>query len=142
MCKPLYREIHNGRSDPDAKVRQRWAALETAIGYFVEGGYITEDLIKQLRDQKHEHWELRSRKPKPSLRVFGRFALPDVFVGTHVERRDSLGGMWSSQFEHQKLVCEDHWREAGLPEPFTDAPHFRYERYITSNAQRKIKVTS
>ena len=112
------------------------------MGYFIEGGYITDDLIKQLKPEKFEHWALRSRKPKPSLRVFGRFAMPDVFVGTHVVVRSDLGGMWSSEFEHEKLVCEDHWKATGLPNPFTDAPRFRYEKYITSNAQRKIRVPS
>ncbi|MER9424386.1 hypothetical protein NKI88_18240 [Mesorhizobium sp. M0317] len=140
MCKPLHDVIQAGRSSPDEKERQRWAKLEAAFSFFIEGGYVTDDLVKQLLPPKYEHWELRSRKPRPSLRVFGRFALPDVFVGTHVERRDQLGGMWSSQFEHNKLVCEEHWEDAGLPSPFTDPPEFRYERYITSNAKRKIQV--
>lgn len=140
MCKPLAEIISDGRASPDEKERQRWAKLEASIGHFVEGGYVNDDLIKQLQPPKFEHWELRSRKPRPSLRVFGRFAKPDVFVGTHVERRDALGGMWSTAFEHNKLVCEEHWRNAGLPAPFSDPPHFRYERYITSNAQRKIQV--
>lgn len=142
MCKPLVASIAEGRASSDAKERQRWAALEAAIGHFVEGGYVNDDLIKQLQPPKYEHWELRSRKPKPSLRVFGRFARPDVFVGTHVERRDGLGGMWSPQFEHHKLVCEDHWNDAGLSAPFSDAPHFRYQRYITSNADQKVRVPS
>lgn len=140
MCQPLYDAIQAGRTNLDDKERKVWAALEAAISHFIEGGRVTENLIKQLLPYKFEHWELRSRKPRPSLRVFGRFALPDVFVGTHVEPRKGLGGMYSPQFEHQKLVCEDHWKEAGLPEPFTDAPQFRYERYITSNAARKVRV--
>jgi hypothetical protein len=124
MCKPLCDDISNGSSAPEATERQRWARLQAAISFFIEGGLITDDLVKQLDPPKFEHWELRSRKPRPSLRVFGRFALPDIFVGTHVERRDTLGGKWSTQFEHHKLVCEDHWRDAGLPDPFTDKPHF------------------
>lgn len=142
MCAPLREAIERGRSSAEEKERQRWATLEAAISHFIEGGRVTEDLIKQLQPPKYEHWELRSRKPKPSLRVFGRFAMPDVFVGTHVVRREKLGGMWSPQFEHEKLVCEDHWREAGLPDPFTDAPLFRYEKYITANAERKLRVPS
>lgn len=140
MCRPLAESIQQGKASSDEKERQRWAQLEAAMRYFVEGGYVTDDLMKQLSPPKFEHWELRSRKPRPSLRVFGRFAMPDIFVGTHVERRDKLGGMWSLAFEQNKLICEDHWRDAGLPEPFTDPPDFRYERYITSNAQKKIKV--
>lgn len=140
MCMPLVEAIAEGKASKEEKDRQRWAKLEAAISYFIEGRYVTDGLIKQLRPPKYEHWELRSRKPRPSLRVFGRFAKPDVFVGTHVELRNKLGGMWSMPFEHHKLVCEEHWNNAGLPDPFTDAPHFRYESYITSNAQEKIRV--
>ncbi|MER8486263.1 hypothetical protein [Mesorhizobium sp. M1322] len=140
MCKPLSDAISQGRVSTEEGERKVWAALEAAISHFIEGGLVTDDLMKQLLPRKYEHWELRSRKPRPSLRVFGRFAMPDVFVGTHVERRDRLGAKWSPQWEHQKLVCEDHWNEAGLPAPFTDQPSFLYERYITSNARQKIRV--
>ncbi|WP_026379032.1 hypothetical protein [Afifella pfennigii] len=143
MCQPLTKAIETGRAGSEDRERKRWAMLEADIGHFVEGGYVTEDLLKQLKPAKFEHWELRSRKPRPSLRVFGRFAMPDVFVGTHVVRRDELGGMWSARFEQEKLVCEEIWAEAGLPSaPFTDAPHFRYERYITDNARQRIAVPS
>ena len=140
MCKPLYAAIHNGSTSEDKKERQRWAQLEAAISNFIEGGLVTDNLIKQLLPLKYEHWELRSRKPRPSLRVFGRFACPDVFVGTHVKRRVELGGMWSPEFEHEKLVCESHWKDCDLTDPFSDAPHFRYEKYITSNARKKLGV--
>jgi hypothetical protein len=140
MCQPLHNAIEDGAASPDQKERQRWARLEAAIGHFVEGGLVTSSLLKQLAPAKYEHWELISRRPRPSVRVFGRFALPDVFVGTHLQLRNKLGDMWSAQFEHEKLVCEDHWRDAGLPEPFTDAPDFRYEKYITANARRKLRV--
>ena len=110
------------------------------MGDFVEGGYVTQDLIKQLAPPKFEHWTLRSRRPRPSMRVFGRFAKPDVFVGTHVVLRKDLGGMWSQYFEHEKLICEDHWKSAGLTSVFTDAPKFRYTAYITENASKYIRM--
>ena len=102
-------------------------------------------MLKHLKEPKFEHWELISRRPKPSLRVFGRFAKPNVFVGTHVQPRKGLGGMNSAQFEHEKLVCEEHWAAAGLPtQPapgaFTDAPSFRYEAYITENARKTLRI--
>ena len=142
MCKSLFESIDRGKKSETEKDRKPWAALEAAMGYFVEGGLITDDLVKQLLPEKYEHWELRSRKPKPSLRVFGRFALPDVFIGTHVKLRTELGGMWSSQFENEKLVCEDHWKEAGLPDAFSAPPNFLYEDYLTSNAHKKIRIKS
>jgi hypothetical protein len=140
MCVPLRDELETGKRDANEKVRQRWAKLEAAMIHFVEKGRMTNALMKQLKPPKHEHWELLSRKPRPSLRVFGRFALPDVFIGTHVKPRKGMGGMWSQQFELEKLVCEDHYKVAGLTTVFTDAPHFRYTRYITENATATIRV--
>tara|TARA_R110002110_G_scaffold11824_9_gene56624 strand:+ start:918 stop:1442 length:525 start_codon:yes stop_codon:yes gene_type:complete len=140
MCPALAHEIEQGRQSSDEKERQRWAVLEASISHFIEGGIVTEDLLKQLQPYKYEHWELRSRKPKPSLRIFGRFALPDVFVGTHIRPREMLGGMWSPEFEHEKLVCEEHWKNAGLDEPFSAPPDFNYEAYITANASKKLEI--
>lgn len=140
MCNPLRESMELGRADPDESIRKRWAELEAAISTFIVGGYVSEKLIKQLQPAKYEHWELISRRPRPSLRVFGRFAMSDVFVGTHVKPRKGLGGMYSPQFEHEKLVCEDHWKAAGLPDPFSAPPAFPYEAYITENASRKLGV--
>jgi hypothetical protein len=145
MCKPLVDAITAGKADANPKVRHRWAVLEGDISHFVEGGRVDENRLKQLDPYKYEHWELRSRRPRPSLRVFGRFANPDVFIGTHVVERPKLKGKWSPQFEHEKLICEDHWKDAGLPtEPapgaFSAPPDFEYERYVTSNATRKVQV--
>jgi hypothetical protein len=69
MCLPLYRSIDERRRSNGEKVRKRWAQLEADIGHFIEGGLVTEDLVKQLKPWKYEHWELRSRKPSPSLRA-------------------------------------------------------------------------
>lgn len=142
MCEPLWLAIEAGGVDLDEAVRKRWAQVEANISTFIVGGRMTENLIKQLQPPKFEHWELVCRKPKPSLRVFGRFAKANVFVGTHVKPRRGMGGMWSPQFEHEKLVCEDHWKGAGLPADgfFSDPPHFRYEAYITKNATRNVRV--
>jgi hypothetical protein len=139
LCEPIRKAIEEGRNDPDEKERQCWAKVEAAFSHFIEGGMVTEDLVKQLEPYKFEHWEFRCRKPRPSIRVFGRFVMPDVFVATHPRPRSLLGGMWSEEFEHEKLVCEDHWKAAGLSpsDVFTDIPSFRYEAYVTSNAQRK-----
>lgn len=141
MCRALHQSVLAGRASLEERDRQRWARLEAQMGTFVEGGLVNDDFIKQLLPQKFEHWELKSRKPKPSLRVFGRFAAPDVYIGTHVVPRTELGGMYSPEFEHEKLVCEDHYRDAGLTEFFTDAPQFRYEAYITSNASKKVRIS-
>ena len=140
MCKPLHDALGQGRSSPDDSVRKRWAQLEAAMIHFVENGRMDEKLIKQLVPPKFEHWELISRRPRPSLRVFGRFALPDVFIGTHVKERKELGGKWSDQFEMEKLICEQHYKRAGLTCVFSDNPLFRYNSYITENASAQPRI--
>ena len=142
MCEPLRNALEAGKRDGDEGVRRRWAQLEAAMMHFVEGGRITRNLVKQLAPPKYEHWELISRSPKPSLRVFGRFRFPDVFIGTHVKERKGMGGMWSPQFEHEKLVCEEYWDNCGLRAPYTDAPHFVYEHYITQNASEYVRIAT
>lgn len=140
LCRPIQEALEAGRRDPDEKERQKWAKVEAAFSHFIEGGWVDENLVKQLRPYKFEHWEFRCRRPRPSIRVFGRFAMPDVFIATHPMPRTLLGGMNSPQFEHEKLVCEDHWSAAGLGPPFTDVPLFRYEEYVTINAARKARI--
>lgn len=117
---------------------ERWEKLEADISFFVEGGLVNRALMKQLEPKKYEHWNLRSVRPRPSIRVFGRFGSPDLFVGTHAINRPLLGGKWSQNWELEKLVCEDHWKDA-----VGDACPFRgvfYTDYITENASENIKV--
>jgi len=140
MTKTLYDQIESGKSSSDPKVKDRWAKLEADITTFVEGGYAHGEFIKQLDPPKFEHWELKSVAPRPGIRIFGRFALPDVFVGTHAVFRCELGKKWSVNFELNKLKCEEEWNNAGLPKPFTAAPDFEYTKYITFNAGLHIGV--
>jgi len=140
MCAPVHDDLGRGRSDPDERVRQRWAALEAAFDHFAEGGRVDPNFLKHLLPKKYEHWTLRNRSPRPGLRVFGRFAEPDVFVATHVVPRSELGDMWSSRYEQEKLVCEQHWKDAGLPEPYSDPPDFAMTSYVTSNSFASLPV--
>ena len=124
-------------SEADA-VRARWEKLQADVSHFVEGGYINWGLMKWLDPHKFEHWELKSVRPKPSLRVFGRFACPNVFVGTHVLARAEMRGKWDITWELQKLECEEHWTAAlGDMPPFHTAA---YKHYITENASRDVAV--
>lgn len=140
LCEPIRAALAEGRSAEDESERQCWAKVEAAFSHFIEGGLVTENLVKQLKEYKFEHWEFRCRRPRPSIRVFGRFVLPDVFVATHPMPRNVLGGMNSPQFEHEKLVCEEHWNASGLGAAFSDPPNFRYENYLTENASRKLEI--
>ena len=138
MTKRLNAEIAEGRSSADPKRQERWERLRADISHFIENGYVTWALMKWLDPKKYEHWELKSVRPRPSLRVFGRFAEPDVFVGTHVVERAPLGAKWTMKWEMEKLICEAEWKNA-----LGDCSPYRsdvYENYITENSSRYPKV--
>lgn len=140
MTRRLADQLTSARMSPDQRHVERWERLRADIAHFVENGMVNWAFMKWLEPKKHEIWELRSVRPRPSIRVFGRFAEPDVFVGTHAVERPGLGAKWSLQWELEKLTCEEQWRFAvGDHEPFRAS---RYEDYITENARREPEVGS
>src|SRR4051812_14787755 len=80
---------------PAAAEAERWAQLEAFLSHFVEGGVIDSEYMIPLKRPAQHVWEIRSRRPRPSLRVLDRFADMDVFVATNVAMRSELGGMGS-----------------------------------------------
>ena len=63
-------------------------------------------------------WEIRSRDPNPSLRVFGHFADVNLFVAlvwhprsVEVDGRAPLGGARELSWEFAKLECEEAWQD-------------------------------
>lgn len=115
----------------------RWVRLEADLVHFVVGGKMNSKLLTQLDPPKFEHWEFRSVRPRPSIRVFGRFALPDVFVATHAIERAKLKGKWDFTWEYEKLRCEDIWNEMFTCPPFSGS---HYTDYVTENASENIRV--
>lgn len=138
MTTHLATQIENGCRSDDSGLKARWEKLRADISHFVEGGYVNWNLMKWLDPKKFGHWELKSVRPKPSLRVFGRFACPDVFVGTHAVERKHLGGRWAMAWEMEKLRCEDYWKATlNNFQPFSAE---MYEGYITENASKRVGI--
>jgi hypothetical protein len=138
MCAPFTAQMAEARASDEEPIRARWQRLEADISHYVAGGYVNWAFMKWLDPHKYEHWELRSVRPKPSLRVFGRFACPDVFIATHCHERKGLRQKWSINWEIEKLTCEDHWRVAvGDLVPFSAA---EYESYLTDNAEKNVRI--
>jgi hypothetical protein len=137
LRKPMQIELDNGLASIDEDAIDRWEALQADMAHFVEEGLVTWKFMKWLDPKKHEIWELISKRPRPSLRVFGRFAMPNVYIATHVAQRNLLGGKWSLEFEIEKLKAEEIWNDLTEQPPFVADT---YEEYITSNARRTLKV--
>ena len=55
--------------------------------------------------------EIRSRDPKPGIRVFGRFADKDVYVALNWEYREKLGGPKEKEFDREREICKAKWRQ-------------------------------
>lgn len=138
MTSTLKTQIEDALASDDPSTVKWWEKLVADISFFVEGGLINWGLMKWLDPKKYEHWELKSTRPRPSFRVFGRFAFPDVFVGTHVVKRTELKGKWTIEWELEKLNCEDHWKAALGNFAAFSAPS--YEGYITENARKEVRI--
>jgi hypothetical protein len=138
MTKQLTSQLANARSSPDQTIVERWERLRADIAHFVENGMINWSFMKWLEPKKQEIWALRSVRPRPSIRVFGRFAEPNVFVGTHAAERTTLGGKWSLEWEMEKFICEEQWTLAlGDSDPFRSP---NYNDYVTENASSEPEV--
>ena len=131
----LAKQIADGQNDKD--MRDRWAKLEADMAHFVEGGYVNWGLMKWLDPKEQEVWELKSVRPRPSMRVFGRFAEPNVFIGTNLALRPNLKGKWSLQYWDEIFKAERVWSGLFARSPFSGE---NYTDYITENAGKRVEV--
>ena len=73
--------------------------------------------MKQLDPTEDEIWEIRSRDPKPSLRLLGAFAARDVFVGIDILARADLGGPASAEWADAIRLTKAEWRKMFITYP-------------------------
>jgi hypothetical protein len=118
----------------EERMGRLWADLDwfTAGGEIIVGGQKDDTChIKPLLPPTEEVWEYISRAPKPSIRVFGRFAEPDVFVATHKWLRQLLGAFGSRDWKREIRRCKTEWRRLfPANEPHTGVS---INDYITEN---------
>jgi hypothetical protein len=106
---------------PDEGQEYRWKVLRADLEAFVEGKRMTLSRNRQLAPRTHCHlaqlkrpaeevWEFRLRRPKPSIRVFGRFAARDFFVALTWTYRLDLGPQGSEVWDSEKQRCVAEWR--------------------------------
>jgi hypothetical protein len=136
--KELSDDIAAGATQTVGSTAYRIGLLRTDLDWFSAGelitvGYGKEDAcrMKPLDPRNEEVWELRSRDPKPALRVFGRFAEPDVFIATHMAWRDVLGGWDSWEWAAEIRRCKAIWRQLFPTYPPHSGGNVR--DYITNN---------
>ncbi|WP_158264291.1 hypothetical protein [Nitratireductor sp. StC3] len=99
----------------DQATAHRAGLLLNTLDTFIGGGLITvggrndDAYIKLLEPEDRQVWEIRSVDPKPSIRVFGRFAEPNVFVATNKGFRRDLGAFGSAAFQRAMTDCTREW---------------------------------
>ena len=86
----------------------RWNRVKADLDHFMENGLINRGYMKPLRKRSDEIWEIRSREPNPSIRIFGRFAEVDVFVATNWQYRWYLELF--DEWRRHKRRCLAVWR--------------------------------
>ncbi len=105
----------------DTRHEYRCGRLRADLDMFTEGRLISvaqaaykkpkATYMTRLQPLADEVWEIRSRDPKPGIRVFGRFAEKDVFVALTWELREPLLGPGSREWRDAREACKAEWRK-------------------------------
>lgn len=67
--------------------------------------------LARLDPERDDVFEIRSRDPRPGMRIFGRFADRDVFIATNWQYREDLGGPHDRLFARERTSCLAEWRK-------------------------------
>ncbi|RWP52915.1 hypothetical protein [Mesorhizobium sp.] len=103
----------------DAKT-DRFARLRADLDYFVENGRIaiSEDPYKKPKSTylartdpiRDEVWDIRSRDPKPGIRVLGSFSEQNTFIALAWAYREQLNGPGSKEWRDFIQTAKARWR--------------------------------
>jgi hypothetical protein len=104
----------------DSKEELRAGRLWADFDRFIEGRLIRIALNSPYSKPKTTYMaridppaddviEIRSRDPRPGIRVFGRFADKDVYVALNWEYRENLGGPQDREFDREREICKAKW---------------------------------
>jgi hypothetical protein len=66
--------------------------------------------MARLNPPSEEVWEIRSLKPKPSLRIFGAFGQRDIFIALIWAKRTALGAAESEPWKEIIKQFKQEWR--------------------------------
>lgn len=109
----------------DKQIAHRAGRLRANFDMFISGLVISvgqhpykkkiSAYMSPLDPPPDEVWEIRSRDPKPGIRVFGRFSEKDVFVALTWGYREDLHGPKSREWRDAREGCKAEWRRLFHP---------------------------
>ncbi len=118
----------------------RAGRLRADLEMFVEGRLISvaEDPYKKPKSAymaridppEDEVWDIRSRDPRPGIRVLGLFSEKDTFVALTYELREALGGPGSKEWRDARERCKTRWR--GLFNPYLPLSRSDANEYVSN----------
>lgn len=131
---PEFHQLLIGPSWIDEDQEIRWGRLRQDLDKFTQGRLLTvrrqgkrkgDAYMLRLHDPAHEVWEIRSVDPDPGVRVFGRFALKDVFIALLWADRPALGAWGDPMWGDAIVQCKTDWRNLfySFPPMIGSYPH-------------------
>jgi hypothetical protein len=100
----------NSPEGEDEEWERRIANLQADLEVFVEARSIAPSYLFLLYPCRDAVWEIRSTRPKPSIRVLCLFAWQDVLIATSHALREELGGWQSREWKIVKRDARAGWR--------------------------------
>lgn len=111
---------------------ERLSFIKEKLAVFANGEWVDNKYyMRRLYKRPYGIWEIYIRPIVPEYRIFGMFALPDVFICSHITPRASLGRFRSEEWKNAKREAELLWNDL-----FSDAPRFHADHfcsYVTIN---------
>jgi len=129
----------------DISYERRFGRLRADLERFVTGGHIVACLVPYKAKTAYmgkldaeEIWDIRSQDPRPGLRVFGRFAGRDVFIGLGWAPRsrdwagkNPLGPRDSQEWKVEIAQCKREWHR--LLHPYRPLEGNELGDYLSGN---------
>lgn len=136
-------ELHAALTGPwdDPSAALRFGRLRADLDAFTEGRLVSiaEDPYAKRKSAymartdpiSNDIWSIRSRDPRPAIRVLGAFAETDVFVALVYDFRRNLGGPGSREWRDLVNRCKTEWQRLFHPYPPHHGENLR--EYVSRN---------
>lgn len=117
VTEKLWSEIDAKADSEDDAVAVRAAQLIAAMERFVWDPNLPPNYLKPLDPAPDGLWEIRNRKPRPSIRVFGMFLFKDVLICTAFDEREPLGKKGSYEWKQITHYARTEWNRLFTVKP-------------------------